>query len=229
MRVLLVICAFWAVVALAPGRAGAFDKTFTYDEQVIGGFTVLVSSDYAARPDERAAILGELARQVDAIAAALPPAALDRLRATRIWVEYDARRRNGGEFHVSRKWLEENGLNPAKARGVEVNFNFYRWRQDQPSMLLHELAHAWHHTVVGANNPGVNAAFAAAQASGAYDRVRRNDGRTERAYAMTDAGEYFAELTEAYFGENDYEPFTREQLRTFDPRGYELMRMAWDR
>jgi hypothetical protein len=60
MRVFFLICALWAAVLIPAGGAGAFDKTFTYDEQEIGGFTVLVSADYSARPEERAAILGEL-------------------------------------------------------------------------------------------------------------------------------------------------------------------------
>lgn len=229
MRVFLVIAVLCLLGGLGAGRAQAFDITASYEQRVIGGWTVMVSGDYARRPDERDLILAELGRQIDAIAAAVPATALDRLSATRIWVEYQPRVNNGAEFHVSGKWLQDNGLNPAKARGVEVNFNFYRWRQDQPSMLLHELAHAWHHTVVGINNPGVTSAYAAARASGAYDRVRRRSGGRDRAYAMTDAGEYFAELSEAYFGENDFEPFTRSELLAFDARGHELMRMAWER
>ena len=49
----------------------------------------------------------------------------------------------------------------------------------------------------------------------------------QRAYALTNAKEYFAELTEAYYGFNDFYPFNREQLQAFDPAGYALVEQAW--
>ena len=56
--------------------------------------------------------------------------------------------------------------------------------------------------------------------SGRYDHVKRWTGAEEvieRAYAMTNFKEYFAEDTEAYFGRNDFQPFDREELRQMDP------------
>jgi hypothetical protein len=41
--------------------------------------------------------------------------------------------------------------------------------------------------------------------------------------------EFFAELAEAYFGENDYPPFTRQELQTFDLESYEVIAAAWAR
>ena len=49
----------------------------------------------------------------------------------------------------------------------------------------------------------------------------------QRAYALTDDKEYFAELTEAYYGVNDFYPFTRDQLLSFDIAGYTLIEQAW--
>ena len=46
---------------------------------------------------------------------------------------------------------------------------------------------------------------------------------------MKDQREFFAELSEAYFGQNDYYPFTREQLRDFDPQSFKVIAEAWDR
>jgi hypothetical protein len=45
----------------------------------------------------------------------------------------------------------------------------------------------------------------------------RDSGRTERAYAMTDVTEYFAEFSEAYFGTNDFYPFARAELIRHEP------------
>ena len=44
---------------------------------------------------------------------------------------------------------------------------------------------------------------------------------------MNSPTEYFAELTEAYFGRNDYEPFDRSGLRAFDPLGYAVIESVW--
>jgi hypothetical protein len=48
-----------------------------------------------------------------------------------------------------------------------------------------------------------------------------------RHYALSNDREYFAELTESYFGKNDFEPFTRDELRAFDPDGYAMIEQLW--
>jgi len=48
-----------------------------------------------------------------------------------------------------------------------------------------------------------------------------------RAYAMTNDQEYFAETTEAFFGRNDMEPFTRDELEKFDPEMFALLKQVW--
>ena len=48
-----------------------------------------------------------------------------------------------------------------------------------------------------------------------------------KAYAATNQEEYFAELTEAYFGQNDWFPHNREELRNYDPRGYKMIEEVW--
>ena len=48
------------------------------------------------------------------------------------------------------------------------------------------------------------------------------------AVSLIDAWQpYFAELSEAYFGTNDFYPFVRAELKEHDPRGYALMEKAW--
>ena len=100
-----------------------------------------------------------------------------------------------------------------------------------PCFVLHELAHAYHDQVLGFDNPEIIAAYRHAVASGSYDAVERWNGdrptTVERAYAMTDHKEYFAESTEAFFGRNDFFPFTREQLRRHDPEMFRLLVRLW--
>ena len=73
----------------------------------------------------------------------------------------------------------------------------------------------------------LKAAYNNALKSGKYDKVERTGSGIERAYALTNEIEYFAELSEAYFGKNDYYPFTRKDLEEFDPLGFALMQEAW--
>ena len=44
---------------------------------------------------------------------------------------------------------------------------------------------------------------------------------------MSNAKEYFAESTEAYFGVNDFYPFNRDDLKKHDPRMFELLGKLW--
>jgi hypothetical protein len=208
----------------------AYTPTAAYDLRDVRGFTVLVHPTVLKHPAGAKAALAELDGQLEAITRVIPPKPLAALRKVRIWVEWEARKGGAAEFHVSADWLKANGYNPDKLRAIEINNarNFVAWsRRDQPWMVLHELAHAYHFTVLGAEYPPLVAAYRQARERGLYDEVERVGGRRQPAYARTDPAEYFAELSEAYFGRNDFFPFTREELEGHDPAGYELMKAAW--
>ena len=103
-----------------------------------------------------------------------------------------------------------------------------------PNFALHELAHAYHNRVIvgSFDNAEIKTAYEHAKASGKYDKVERWHGNGkpntfERAYAMTNPMEYFAENTEAFFGRNDFFPFTREQLKQADPEMFALLAKLW--
>jgi hypothetical protein len=122
------------------------------------------------------------------------------------------------------------------AKGVEfTNVRIFEaeWRR-MPNFTLHELAHAYHDRVLpkGFANPEIKAAYEKAKASGKYERVERRNGdgkqnTFERAYAMTNPQEYFAENTEAFFSRNDYFPFTRNELKKHDPEMFVLLARLW--
>ncbi|MEZ6232602.1 MAG: hypothetical protein R3B68_00275 [Phycisphaerales bacterium] len=128
-------------------------------------------------------------------------------------------------------WLTANGYDAARAGTVEILHadKYLLWRAEQPMMLLHELAHAYH-LRFGYQEPLVLAAYRAAIDAGRYDAVAhtlRPQGEPRRAYAATNQQEYFAELTEAYFGRNDYFPFTRKDLVRHDPAGTAAVVALW--
>ena len=145
-------------------------------------------------------------------------------------------KRGGAEFHPDAGWLKDNGRDPAMAKGVEFSNIpiFEREVNRMPNFALHELAHAYHNRAIvgGFDNPEIKAAFDRAKAGGTYDKVERRHGNGrpntfERAYAMTDPMEYFAETSEAFFSRNDFFPFTREELRRHDPVMFDLLAKLW--
>jgi Mlc titration factor MtfA (ptsG expression regulator) len=119
-------------------------------------------------------------------------------------------------------------------KGVEFTNvrEFEKEMKRMPNFALHELAHAFHDRVLGFDQAEIEAAYEHAKTSKRYDLVERwhGDGRPnthERAYAMTDAREYFAESTEAFFSRNDFFPFTRQELQQHDPEMFNLLQRLW--
>ena len=49
-----------------------------------------------------------------------------------------------------------------------------------------------------------------------------------RHYALTNHKEFFAEMTEAYFGVNDFFPFNRAELKEAEPEILSLMSIIWE-
>ena len=161
----------------------------------------------------------------------MPDPPLAKLRTVPLWIHLDNPANPGAAFHPDRAWLVEHHQDPRMAQGIEIGNleHFVSWTYEQPWMVMHELAHAYHFRSLpqGENNADANAAYEDAVASHRYEAVLRSGGTTERAYALTNRMEYFAETTEAYFGQNDFYPFVRAELRAFDPKGYALMLATW--
>ena len=159
-----------------------------------------------------------------------PPKAYEELRRVPIWLGVDDGIGACAEYHsTSREALRANGSNPDKSKSIEIGnaSRFLRWTLDQPALLLHELAHAYHDRVLGHDHEGIATAFRAAVEGGRYETVLQIDGREERAYALENDSEYFAEGTEAFFGTNDFYPFVRAELLRHDPKLFEVLQEVW--
>ncbi|MEZ6016985.1 MAG: hypothetical protein R3F49_17840 [Planctomycetota bacterium] len=180
-------------------------------------------------PELRDRVLEVLDRKLGDIAAVIPGPALERLRAVTLWVSEGAGPAPCANYHPSEAWLRANGFEPRKAKGVELcNASvFVDWVHSQPSMILHELAHAYHDQVLSYGNKELLRAHLVADASGRFNAVRRMLGNVERHYALNNAQEWFAEATEALFGTNDYFPFVRGELVHADPEGARLVARLW--
>lgn len=208
----------------------AYVPTSEYREERIEGFFVLFSPDATKNPVELHKLREQLRDQLRFVNAALPPESLPALRRTRSLVEWRVNSEAAAEFHSSRVWLSANRYNPDKYAGIEINNlkNFIAWSEELGApIILHELAHAYLHSLSDYEQLLIHLAYLDAKESGIYDSVEYRDGESRRAYAMTDTQEYFAELTEAYFSRNDYYPFGRTEVKEHDPQGFDALVHAW--
>ncbi len=207
----------------------------THDERIIAGWTVHVSMkliEEEATDLEKALPL--LQAQLAEIVRLVPAKAVAEMQKVPLWInpEYP-NKRAGAEYHHGADWLRDHGRDPVMAKGVEFTNvrNFETETRRMPNFALHELAHAYHDRFLGFENAEIEAAFQKARASGKYDQVLRQDSegrkRLDKAYAMTNAKEYFAECTEAFFARNDFSPFTREELKQHDPEMLALLGKLW--
>lgn len=209
-----------------------YEPTSHYLVQHLRGWTVRVHRSLLNDQKEVGQqVLELLGVKLYDICRAVPSEALARLQKIPIWVEFDNPKVHCMCYHPSREWLAEHGFNPEKAGSVEIGNakTFLSWTHEQPAMVLHELAHAYHHLVLGWDHAEIQAAFRRARKSKSYESVLYFNGTTKRAYAMNDAKEYFAELTEAWLGTNDFFPFVRAEVLTHDPEMAKLLRKIWGR
>jgi hypothetical protein len=212
--------------------------TARHQTNSIEGWTVLVSEQLLKGEKEATTRALELLRvQLKEIVRVVPAPAVAKLREVTLWFspEYPGVTPRA-EYHPGAGWLRDNGRDPAMVKAIEFTDvrNFESETKRMPNFTLHELAHAYHDRVLagGFDNAQIKAAYERAKASGSYDKVERwfGNGRQntlERAYAMTNSMEYFAETTEAFFSRNDFFPFTREELHRHDPEMEKLLERAW--
>jgi hypothetical protein len=221
------------LLALA-APAAPCEPTERYEVRQVEGWTVLVSRGFLeASPDLASETLRLLDQQLCQVARVVRPPALAHLREIRIWVEEAEPHHPCMAYHPDPGWLRTREMNPEKARCVEIANarNFLDWTKDQPWMVLHELAHGYHHQFLdgGFDNDEVRDAYHKALDERLYASVLQIRGRDEKAYAATNPMEYFAESSEAFFGTNDFYPFVRAELKRYDPRMFRLLEKLWNR
>jgi len=221
-----------ASVLLAAPPKPAYEPTASYEVQHVEGWKVYVHKTLLGEQKELGQqTLRVLRVKLYMVTRAVPQRALAKLRQVPIWVEINPKVACAC-YHPSRRWLEGHGFNPEKAKAVEIGGprNFLNWSGHQPSMVLHELAHAYHHRCLpqGYANPEIKAVYERARKSKTYEKCLLYNGHTKRAYAMKNPMEYFAELSEAYFGTNDFYPFVRAELMKHDPEAYKLLHKLWN-
>ena len=199
----------------------------------IEGWTVRVDDRLTAGPD--AALGGRALKFLEAklveIKLVVPPARVAQLQKIPIVLDLTCGRLGPMQYHPSAGWLRANGYPADLAKCVHLpraaDVVTRRNVNEQPWVILHELAHAYHDQVLGFDEPRVMQAYRQFKASGRGEKVLLYDGRRVRHYGLTDHKEFFAEMTEAYFGANDFYPFNRAELKEADPDAHALLSAVW--
>lgn len=226
MKKIALLCLTLCTICIA---APKYDPTSDYTVKKIEGFKVLVNKKLLAHPQLAEDTLRLLEFQLYQMTRVVPKKALDELRRVAVWAEYAHPRHPCMCYHPSRQWLTQNDFNPEKERSVEIANarNFLTWTIAQPWMVLHEFAHAYHHNVLGYGNADIKKAFNDAVKTKTYESVLHINGRKQRAYALNNDQEYFAECSEAYFGTNDFYPFVKSELKHHDPNMHNTLKKLW--
>ena len=234
MRLRAITCALASALMAAATLADPPPQPTAHEQRTMQGWTVQVDARLLAGPDAELGrrALALLDAKLMEIALVLPADKVRQLRAVTIWLDRTHGKLKSMQYHPSAGWLAGNGFSTNLAKCVHLpdagNFASPDHFRRQPWAVLHELAHAYHDQVLDFDHPEVLAAWRRIKASGRFDSVLLIDGRRVRHYALTDQKEFFAEMTEAYFGMNDFFPFNRGELKDTEPEIHALMKKIWE-
>jgi hypothetical protein len=209
-------------------REKAGDK-WSYREMNIEGWTIFVQKELCAKEELCTKVLDLMKVKLWEIATRLPAETVARLQEVELRMHLDHAENPGAAYHPNPVWLREHGMPEDWALGIEFGNakNFLGWSRQQPGMVLHELAHAWHHQVMGYEYQGLLDSFAATAAAGTLNEVLYVSGGTQKAYALNNEMEFFAEMSEAWWMTNDMYPFVRGELLDALPDVAQQMDVWW--
>jgi hypothetical protein len=202
--------------------------------RLVEGWTLRV--DERLLPDGPEEALGTetlrcLAAKLADVRTVVPAEPLARLREVPIVVDLECGDLRSMQYHPSPEWLTSHGYPADLAKCVHVPIAAQvatpRTAREQPWVMLHELAHAYHDRVLSFDEPRIRTAFERYAALGRGERTLLFDGSRTRHYALTDHKEFFAEMTEAWFGSNDFHPFNRAELLETEPAIAALLGDIW--
>ncbi len=226
----IVIFAFLCLSAFSGEKA---PLPTAHTERTIEGWNVrvddrLLHGDDAAVGERALRLLG--ARLV-AITIVVPEASLAKLRTITIELDLNYGDLRAMQYHPDADWLKENGYSEKLAKCVHIpeveDFLSPEENLRMPWVVLHELAHGFHDQTIGFEEPRVTAAWKKFCDSGKYKSVLTTSGKMREHYGLTDQKEFFAEMTEAYFGSNDFYPFVTGELKQAEPEIFALLAEIW--
>jgi hypothetical protein len=222
------------IPAASQADAAEAPKPTAHTVHKLEGWTVRVDDCLLKAPD---AELGQralrfLENKLADIKAVVPGDRLKKLQGVTIVLDLTHGKLMSMQYHPSAGWLKANGFSTELTKCVHIpraaDLPTRRNINEQPWAILHELAHAYHDQVLGFDNPRIRQAFERYKKSGHGDNTLLHNGKRVKHYALTNPMEFFAEMTEAYFGFNDFFPFNRAELQEAEPEIYSLLRHIWE-
>ncbi len=221
---------------LAPMKKVQVDPTLpkSHTTRTIEGWTIRVDDRLLHAPHEALGVkaLRFLEAKLSDIVVVVPKDKLEKLQAVTIVVDLSHGKLVPMQYHPSVGWLKGNGYSADLAKCVHIpraaDLATSRNIREQPWVILHELAHAFHDQVLGFDEPRIREAYSNYQKSGRGDKTLLFNGKRVKHYALTTPMEFFAEMTEAYFGVNDFFPFNRAELREAEPEIFALIEGIWE-
>ncbi|MBY0523942.1 MAG: hypothetical protein K2R98_11120 [Gemmataceae bacterium] len=209
-------------------------KPTSRTERKLEGWTIRVDDRLLKGPDEELGTrtLRFLESKLTDIKMVVPEDKLKKLQAVTIVLDLTHGKLVPMQYHPSAGWLKANGYAADLEKCVHIpraaDLPTKRSVNEQPWVVLHELAHAYHDQVLGFDEPRIKEAYENYKKSGRGDKTLLYNGKRVKHYALTTPMEFFAEMTEAYFGVNDFFPFNRAELKESEPAIFELMVHFWE-
>lgn len=165
------------------------------------------------------------------IKAVVPEERVKDLQEVTIVLDLNCGKLGAMQYHPDAGWLKANGYPPDLAKCVHLpraaDVATRRNINEQPWVILHELAHAYHDQKLSFDEPRIKAAHEKFKASGHGDAALLYNGKRVKHYGLTNPMEFFAEMTESFFGVNDFYPFNRAELQEAEPELFQLLTEIW--
>ncbi len=209
-------------------------KPTSHTEKKLEGWTIRVDDRLLQAPNEELGkrALRFLEGKLADIKVVVPEDRVKKLQSVTIVLDLTHGNLGPMQYHPSAGWLKANGYSADLEKCVHLprasDLATKRNINEQPWVILHELAHAYHDQVIGFDEPRIIEAFEKYKKSGRGDKTLLYNGNRVKHYALTNHKEFFAEMTESYFGVNDFFPFNRGELKDAEPEVFELMSTIWD-
>lgn len=209
-------------------------KPTSHTDKKIEGWTVRIDDRLLNGPDEELGrrALRVLEYKLNDIAQVVPADKLKKLQAVTIVLDLTHGKLDSMQYHPNVGWLKDNGYSTDLVKCVHIaradELTTKLTVNEQPWVILHELAHAYHDQVLGFDEPRIKKAYENYKKSGRGEKVLLYNGQRVKHYALTDPMEFFAEMTESYFGVNDFFPFNRAELKEAEPEIFELLKQIWE-
>ena len=208
-------------------------KPTSHTPRVIEGWTIRVDDRLLEEQNQELTqrALRFLEAKLSEIKVVVPADKVAKLQKVKIVLDLNHGNLGPMQYHPSAAWLKGQGYSTDLEKCVHLprvkDVMTKRNINEQPWVILHELAHAYHDQFLSFDEPRIIEAYNDYKKSGRGEKTLLFNGSRVKHYALTDHKEFFAEMTESYFGSNDFFPFNRAELKDSEPKIYELMTHIW--